>query len=103
MQPKIVESCVKTPSDPKPVDQRALFEKIHFLRPPLESALLSSFPSATQVLLDLGMGGSLLSAPSLTKWDVSSIADRWPSRWRKRALAPLAPGHAPGPVGSLGW
>ena len=80
MQLKIVESCVKTPSSPKPIDQRAPSEKIHFLRPPLESALLSSFPSATQVLLDLGMGGSLLSSPSLTTWDLSSIADRWPSR-----------------------
>lgn len=78
MQLKIVESWVKTPSNPKPIDQRALSEKIHFLRPPLESALLSSFPSATQVLLNLGMGGSLLSAPSLMKWDLSSITDRWP-------------------------
>lgn len=80
MQLKIVESWVKTPSNPKPIDQRALSGKIHFLLPPFMSALLSSFPSTTQVLLDLGMGGSLLSAPNLTKWDLSSIADRWPSR-----------------------
>ena len=83
MQLKIVESWVKTPSNPKLIDQRALSEKIHFLHTPLESALLSSFPSATQVLLDLGMGASLLSAPRLTKWDLSSIADRWPSCYRE--------------------
>ena len=47
MQIKFFASWVKTPSNPKPIDQRALSEKIHFLHPPLESTLLSSFPSAT--------------------------------------------------------
>ena len=35
-----------------------------------------------------GGWGRLLSAPSLMKWDLSSIADRWPSCYRERALAP---------------
>ena len=29
------------------------------------------------------MGDSLLSTPSLMKWDLSSIADRWPSCYRE--------------------
>ena len=87
MQIKIVESWVKTPSNPKPIDQRALSEKIHFLHPPWSLPFSPLFLPPLKCFWTWGWG-RLLSAPSLMKWDLSSIADRWPSCYRERALAP---------------
>lgn len=72
--------------------------------------LVSSFASATQVLLETE-ADSLLSVPDLVKSDLSSPADRRPGRGRKGSawlLAPsetqpcpgAAPGHISDPVAS---
>lgn len=70
----------------------------------------SSLLSTTRVLLDTGVD-NLLSMPSLMKWDLSCLADRWPSchgAGSARLPASLdtrrgdgaAPGHVSDPVAS---
>lgn len=103
IQLKIVESWVKITSNPNQINQKVHPRKDPFLHPHLGSALFSFFPSTTQVLLDIGVD-NLLSMPSLMKWDLSSLTDRWPSCYREgsaRLLSSLdtrhcdcsAPGH----------
>lgn len=78
--------------------RRLLPEEIPFSHPPLGSALFSSSPSATQVLLDMG-SDTLLTMPSLMKWDLSSRADRWSSYYREGSawlLASLETQHCDG-------